>query len=84
MITKQIAVRLPQPLLSELDALVVSGAYQSRAAAVRAGIEALTTLERRRRTDRAVIEGYRRTPPTDAEDAAAMASLRDSIFEEPW
>lgn len=82
--TEQIAVRLPEELLIELDELVSRGVYESRAAAVRAGIEVVTELERRRQTDRAVIEGYRRTPPTKAEYAAAIASLRDAIVEEPW
>lgn len=82
--TEQIAVRLPEELLAELDDLVGRGVYESRAAAVRAGIEAVVELERRRQTDRAVIEGYRRTPSTKAEREAAIASLRDAILEEPW
>jgi len=82
--TEQIAVRLPEELLVELDDLVRNGVYESRAAAVRAGIETLMELERRRRTDRAVVEGYRRVPPTAAEREAAIASLREAIAEEPW
>jgi Arc/MetJ-type ribon-helix-helix transcriptional regulator len=82
--TQQIAVRLPDELLSALDALVDRGVYNSRAAAVRAGLEALMDEERRRATDRAVVEGYRRSPPTTSEDASAIASLRDAILEEPW
>ena len=84
MATEQIAVRLPEELLVELDDLVRKGVYESRAAAVRAGIETLMELERRRRTDRAVVEGYRRVPPTTAEREAAIASLREAIAEEPW
>jgi len=80
----QIAVRVPDDLLVHLDELVADGSYESRAAAVRAGIEALMDLERRRTTDRAVVDGYRRTPPTQAEDKAALASLREAIAEEPW
>lgn len=82
--TEQIAVRLPEDLLAQLDELVDQGVYESRAAAVRAGIEVVAELARQRRTDRAVIEGYRRTPPTKLEKAAAIASLRDAIVEEPW
>ncbi len=84
MATEQIAVRLPEELLEELDALVARGIYKNRAAAVRAGVEAITTLERRRETDRAIVAGYRRTPPTSAEHDAAIASLRDAIAGEPW
>jgi hypothetical protein len=29
-------------------------------------------------------KGYTRIPPTPREDAAASASLRDAIIEEPW
>jgi Arc/MetJ-type ribon-helix-helix transcriptional regulator len=82
--TEQIAVRLPHRLLADLDELVASGVYPSRAAAVRAGVEAITELERRRATDRAIAEGYRRIPPDAADAAATVASLRDAIAEEPW
>ncbi|MFV2039135.1 MAG: ribbon-helix-helix domain-containing protein [Acidimicrobiales bacterium] len=84
MATEQIAVRLPEPLLSDLDELVSSGAYESRAAAVRAGIEAITKLEQHRQTDRAIVEGYEHKPPTATEDQAAVASLREAILDEPW
>ena len=84
MATEQIAVRLPDELVAGLDELVSRGLYESRAAAVRAGIEAVMEMERRRQVDRDVIEGYRRTPLTKAERNAAVASLRDAILEEPW
>lgn len=84
MATEQIAVRLPEELLGVLDDLVDRGIYESRAAAVRAGIEAVLELDRRRLTDLAVVEGYRRLPPTEAEREAAIASLREAIAEEPW
>jgi Arc/MetJ-type ribon-helix-helix transcriptional regulator len=82
--TEQIAVRLPHELLAEIDDLVARGIYESRAAAVRAGIEAVAEAERRRQIDRAVLEGYRRSPAGDAEREAAVASLRDAILEQPW
>jgi Arc/MetJ-type ribon-helix-helix transcriptional regulator len=82
--TEQIAVRLPEELLAEVDELVARGVYESRAAAVRAGLEAVTESERRRQVDRAVIAGYRRVPAGEAELEAAVASLRDAIIEEPW
>ncbi len=66
MSTQQVAVRLPAELLASLDNLVESGAYKSRAAVVRAGIEVVAELEHRRNTDRAIADGYKRTPPTDA------------------
>ena len=84
MATQQIAVRLPAPLLSCLDDLVESGVYESRAAVVRAGIEAIARLEEHRRIDRAIVVGYTRLPPTEAEGDAARDSLREAILEEPW
>lgn len=82
--TEQIAVRLSAELLGELDALVANGVYESRAAAVRAGVEAITALEHRRQTDRAIVAGYQCTPPTPIEHDAAVASLREAIAEESW
>ena len=84
MATEQIAVRLPRELLAEVDDLVARGVYESRASAVRAGVEAVAESERRRRVDQAVIEGYQRRPASVAEREAAVASLRDAILEEPW
>jgi Arc/MetJ-type ribon-helix-helix transcriptional regulator len=84
MATEQIAVRLPEDLLTALDDLVARGVYASRAAAARAGIEAVLELDRRRLTDQAIIDGYRRVAPTKAEREAAISSLRDAILEEPW
>ncbi|MDE0162357.1 MAG: hypothetical protein OXL98_11540 [Acidimicrobiaceae bacterium] len=82
--TQQVAVRLAAPLLARLDDLVESGAYESRAAVVRAGIEAIAEVEQRRRIDRAIVDGYSRLPPTEAEDHAAIVSLSEAILEEPW
>ncbi len=84
MASDQIAVRLPGQLLADLDDLVSRGVYDSRAAAVRAGVEAIMELDRRRQTDEAVVDGYRRIPPTKLEDRAAIASMRDAIAEETW
>jgi Arc/MetJ-type ribon-helix-helix transcriptional regulator len=82
--TEQIAVRLPGELLAQLDELVARGVFESRASAVRAGIEAITAADRRRVIDRALLDGYRRIPPTQADEVAAVASLREAIAEEPW
>ena len=84
MATQQVAVRLPAPLLARLDDLVKSGAYESRAAVVRAGIEAIVRLERQRRIDRAIVDGYTRLPPSEGEDRAALISLSEAILDEPW
>ncbi len=48
----------------------------------------LTELEDRKTIDHSIVEGYRRIPLSATEEAAenavAMASLRESILEEPW
>lgn len=84
MTSEQIAVRLPKDLLAKLDELVRAGLYESRAAAVRAGVEAIAQIERRREVDRSIVEGYKRTPPLLVEEAVALESLREAIAEEPW
>ena len=84
MATEQIAVRLPVEQLALLDELVERGVYESRAAAVRTGIDVVVELDRRRRDDAAVADGYRAIPQTAAEQAAALASMREAIAEEPW
>ena len=84
MSTEQIAVRVPTELLRKLDALVEEGIYPSRAEALRRGIEIVTRLEQRRAVDREIVDGYERLPQTDAEERAALTSLREAIAEEPW
>ncbi|MCY4517737.1 MAG: hypothetical protein OXB99_10920 [Acidimicrobiaceae bacterium] len=84
MSTTQIAVRLPDALLTQLDHLVTTGVFESRAAAVRAGVESVTAESARQEIDRAIVDGYRRIPPTNDELLAARAFLRSSILEEPW
>jgi Arc/MetJ-type ribon-helix-helix transcriptional regulator len=84
MVTEQIAIRLPEELLDQVDQLVDEGVYESRAAAVRAGLEIVAELARRRALDDAIVRGYERLPPTRSERASALASLREAIAEEPW
>lgn len=83
MASQEIAVEVPADLLVALDELIARGVYESRAAAARAGIEAVVELDRRRLTDQAIVDGYRRIPPTAVERDEAFSSLRDAILEEP-
>lgn len=84
MTSRQVPVRLPASVLVDLDALVTCGAYRSRTAAIRAGIEMIIAAEREREIDAAIVAGYRRCPPSPAEDRAAVAELRAAIEDEPW
>lgn len=82
--TKQVPIRLSSALLADLDELVQNGVYRSRASAIRAGIEAIVKAEQERRINRQIAAGYTRHPPTEAEERAAHASMREAIEEEPW
>lgn len=82
--TKQVPIRLSSALLADLDELVQNGVYRSRASAIRAGIEAIVKADKERRIDRQIAAGYTRHPPTEAEEQAAHASMREAIEEEPW
>lgn len=65
----QIAVRLSEPLLERIDALVTSGRYETRAEAIRAGIEELLERQRRMEIGAAIADGYIRAPQAeDLED----------------
>ncbi len=82
--TEQIYFINPHELLAALDDMVQRGRFESRAAAVRAGLTVLAEADLRQKVDQSIIEGYTRIPPTKADDAAALASLREAITEEPW
>jgi Arc/MetJ-type ribon-helix-helix transcriptional regulator len=82
--TIQIALRIPDELVEQLDIVVAEGRYPTRTDAVRAAIQELAERERRRRIDAAIVDGYTRIPPTAAEEAWASAATREMISEEPW
>ena len=82
--TRQIAVKLPDELVQEVDALVARGVFRSRSAAVRRGLLTVLAAERRAAVDRAYEEGYRRLPESEAELAEAARLAREAIREEPW
>jgi Arc/MetJ-type ribon-helix-helix transcriptional regulator len=80
--SRPIAVRVSGQIVDRLDALVVSGIFRSRSAAVRAGVEALLRDERSR-MGREIAEGYRRLPTTKEETLSAMESTRESMVDVP-
>lgn len=82
--TQQIALRIPDSLADALQALVEQGRYPTRAAAIRAGVEAVVERERERRIDEAIVAGYRRYPPTAAEERWVEASTAELLAEEQW
>jgi Arc/MetJ-type ribon-helix-helix transcriptional regulator len=80
----QIAVRIPDALAGQLDELVASGRFDTKADAVRAALDALIDAERRADVGRRIVEGYRKVPQDDVDVAAAAEAASRSIDEEPW
>ena len=82
--TTQIAVKLSDDLVARLDELVADGAFASRSAAVRQGLQAVIAAHRRAAIDRAYEEGYGEAPETDEEIEQARRLAVEAIREEPW
>ena len=82
--TVQIALRIPDELNHELQRLVDEGRSLNRTEAIRAAITAYVASERRRAVDEAIVEGYRRIPPTEHEEAWVTESTREMLTEEQW
>jgi Arc/MetJ-type ribon-helix-helix transcriptional regulator len=80
----QIAIRIPDIIAGQLEELVASGRFDTKADAVRAALEALIDAERRADVGRRIVEGYRKVPQDDVEVAAAAEAASRSIDEESW
>lgn len=80
----QIAVKLPDELVRELDALVAQGLFPSRSSAVRRAVEAVVAEQRRAALERAYADGYRQVPESESELAEARRLATQAIEEEPW
>lgn len=80
----QLVVRVPISVIASVDDLVAEGVFESRSAAVRAGLETVLDAERRAATGRAIIAGYTRLPQTDDDELALPDAARAMIAEEPW
>jgi Arc/MetJ-type ribon-helix-helix transcriptional regulator len=82
--SEQLAIRLPSELAARLGELVSSGRFPTKADAVRSAIERLVEEERRRDIGERIADGYRRSPQSFEEVAAATEAAIRSIHEEPW
>jgi len=80
----QIAVKLPDALVRQLDDLVDQGLFPNRSSAVRSAVEAMVARQRRDALERAYAEGYRRVPESESELAEARLLAEHAIDEEPW
>ncbi|MGH9245525.1 MAG: ribbon-helix-helix domain-containing protein [Acidimicrobiales bacterium] len=82
--TTQLAIKLPDEIVAEVDRLVAEGAFVNRSQAVRRAVEVLVAAHRRREIDAAFAEGFQRLPDTDEELADAARLAVESINDEPW
>ncbi len=84
----QLAIRLPDELLAELDWLVVRCDYASRTEAMRTAIEAMIRRERSREIDEQYIAAYTKWPQTEEELAGlnhqSFANLDDDYEDWSW
>lgn len=80
----QLVTRIDDDTAAAIDALVDAGDFASRSDVVRAGVLRLIDERRRQAIGDEIIAGYRRTPVTAEELAAAQANARAMIADEPW
>ncbi len=77
MSSTQIAVRLPDDLLTRVDELVARGEAESRADAVRIALAALVRASESRRDGALIAAGYRRHPVGEPDDWGDLDALLD-------
>jgi Arc/MetJ-type ribon-helix-helix transcriptional regulator len=80
----QIAVKLPDELVRDLDELVAQGHFPSRSSAVRRAVEIIVSGQRRDALEEAYANGYRHAPESESELAEAERLARQAIEDEPW
>jgi metal-responsive CopG/Arc/MetJ family transcriptional regulator len=80
----QLAIRLPDDLLRDLDWVVVRLDYDSRAEAMRDALVRLVDQERRRQIGEQIAEGYRRMPQTEDEMADIPFQSWDLDGDDDW
>lgn len=84
----QLAIRLPDALLAELDWLVVRCDYANRTEAMRGAIEELIRREKSREIDEQYIAAYTKWPQTKEElaglDHQSFANLGDDDEDWSW
>lgn len=80
----QIAVKLPDELVRELDELVAQGLFASRSSAVRRAVEIVVSGQRRVAVEEAYADGYRQAPESELELAEAKRLATKAIDDEPW
>lgn len=82
--TVQLVTRVPDELIASVDDLVREGRFASRSEAVRSGLTVVVEQQRRQAVGQAIVDGYRRTPASDADGLWSEAATAAMIAEEPW
>jgi len=80
----QVAVKLPEGLVREVDELVARGVFPNRSSVIRQGLEALVEAQRREAVARAYQRGYEATPESEEEMAEATRLAVAAVHDEPW
>lgn len=84
----QVAVKLPDDLVHEIDQLVSQGYFPSRSSVIRRGLESVVRAHRARVIDEAYAQGYAAIPETEEEIAeatrGAVAAINDEVWERWW
>jgi len=80
----QLAIRLPDELLRDLDWVVLRLDYGSRAEAMREALKRLIDQERRRQIDEQYVEAYTRMPQTEEEMADIPFQSWDLDGDDDW
>jgi Arc/MetJ-type ribon-helix-helix transcriptional regulator len=80
----QLAVKLSESVVDEIDRLVREGRFTNRTDAVRAALDRMLAELREEQVTAAIVSGYQRIPPDEADDVWAEAATRAMIAEEPW
>ena len=80
----QLAIRLPDELVADLDWVVMRLKYDSRAEAMRDALIKLVDQERRRQIDEQYIEAYTRMPQTEEEMADIPFQSWDLDDDDDW
>jgi metal-responsive CopG/Arc/MetJ family transcriptional regulator len=80
----QLAIRLPDDLLRDLDWVILRLNYDSRAEAMRDALVKLIDQERRRQIDEQYIEAYTRMPQTEEEMADIPWQSWDLDGDDDW
>lgn len=82
--TTQVAIRMNDQQLGDLDWIVVRCDFENRAEALRAALAEFVKREREREIDEKIVAAYTAMPQTDDEIIRADLSSWDRLDDEDW